>query len=252
MTEHKQTRLLFLAIALYAACLAPALAQVAVPFDAVYEIRVDGKPRLESRIVLRREGDDWTMSSESKGTKGLARFLNLHSEEHSRGQWRGGQPRTSSFSHHSSVAGVDDRWDASFDWAGQSVATRTEDGDFTLEIAVGTEDPLSLTLALGQALAAGETAITVQVVDEDTIDSHLYRRGDTTFLQTALGCLEVVPLERIRENSSRYSTGWYATELNYVPVRLLHGKRDGKEFEMRVRSLDIDGTPVPVREDCSG
>lgn len=221
-----------------------ALAHGPLPFEAVYDVHVDGKPRLESRIQLGRSDGRWLLSSNSEGTHGLARFLNVSSTERSVGQWSDGGFQPSEFTHHSKVAGVDQRWQAAFDWSAETVLTRTEDGEFTLELGAETTDPLSLTLALGRHLAAGATDFEVEVVDEDTIDIHRYQRVRTESMQTALGCLEVVVLERIRENSSRYSTGWYAIALNYLPVQLRHGKRGGREFDMRIRSLTLDGQAV--------
>lgn len=221
-----------------------------VPFDAVYEVRVDGKPRLEARITLVREGESWKLSSTSSGTRGLARLLRVSSEEHSSGRWRDGRLQPLEYRHHTTVVGRDDRWSASYDWEEQVVTTHTEDGEFELPLEENTMDPLSVTLALGRHLASGAPEFTIGVLDEDEIDEHLYRTSPPGPLQTELGCLEVVELERIRENSERYSTGWYASELDHVPVRARHGKRGGREFDMRILWLELDGKTVAAREDC--
>jgi len=227
-----------------------AQAHTPVPFDAVYEVRVDGKPRLEARITLAREGDAWKLSSTSSGTRGLARLLKVASDEHSTGRWRDDRLEPLEYRHHSKVAGRDDRWSASFDWSEQVVTTHTEDGDFELSLAEDTVDPLSVMLALGRHLASDAPEFTIGVLDEDEIDQHLYRASPPGPLQTELGCLEVVALERVRENSERYSTGWYASELDHVPVRARHGKRGGREFDMRIVRLELDGRAVAAGEDC--
>lgn len=248
LTEHPLARLALCLALLSAGPLA--LAQAPRPFEAVYDVYVDGKPRLESRIQLHKEDGQWILHSNTEGTRGLAGFLNVGSEERTVGHWSDTGFRTATFQHHSKVAGVDQRWQAAFDWSAKTVLTQTEDGEFSLDLGAETADPLSLTLVLGQRLAAGETDFEVEIVDEDTIDIHRYQRVETEPLQTTLGCLEVVALERVRENSSRYSTGWYASALNYLPVRLRHGKRGGKEFDMRIRSLSLDAQAVEVRADC--
>lgn len=227
-----------------------AQAHAPVPFDAVYEVRVDGKPRLEARITLVREGDAWKLSSTSSATRGLAKMLKVSTEEHSTGRWRDGRLEPLEYRHHTKVAGRDDRWSASFDWAKQVVTTSTEDGDFELPLGEDTTDPLSVTLVLGRHLASGAPEFTIGVLDEDEIDKHLYRASPPGPLQTELGCLEVVALERVRENSERYSTGWYASELGHVPVRVRHGKRGGREFDMRILRLELDGQAVAAREVC--
>lgn len=221
-----------------------------VPFDAVYEVLVDGKPRLEARITLVREGDAWKLSSTSSGTRGLARLLRVSSEEHSSGRLRDGRLEPLEFRHHTKVVGRDDRWSATFDWTERVVTTSTEDGGFELPLGEDTMDPLSVTLTLGRHLASGATEFTIGVLDEDEIDEHLYRASPPESLQTELGCLEVIALERVRENSERYSTGWYANELDHVPVRARHGKRGDREFDMRILRLELDGQAVAAREDC--
>lgn len=231
---------------------APLVAQAQAPFDATYEIRVDGKPRLESRIRLYEDGDRWVLESSSEGTRGLAAFLNVGSKETSKGSWVGGIFRPVEFRHHARVAGVDERWEARFEWLDGLVRTRTEEGAHALEVAPDTVDPLSLTLTLGRMLAQGTTDFEVEVVDEDTIDTHRYTSGGSQALNTALGCLDTTTLERVRENSKRYSTGWYAKGLNYLPVRVRHGKRGGKEFDMRIQSLELNGQPVARGDDCPG
>ncbi|NND44773.1 MAG: DUF3108 domain-containing protein [Xanthomonadales bacterium] len=235
-------------LAVMLASAGPAWAQV--PFDAVYEVRVDGKPRLETRIRLFNQDDRWVLESATEGTGGLARFLKVASAEHSSGSWVDGRYRPQAFSHHSKVAGKDERWSAAFDWSSDQVETRVEDTAHTLEITPETVDPLSLTLMLGRLLADGGTDFEVRVVDEDAVDQHRYRSSGPSQLQTALGCLEVVALERIRENSKRYSTGWYAQAHHFLPVRVQHGKRGGKEFDMRIVSLSLDGQPLTPGEDC--
>lgn len=221
-----------------------------VPFDAVYEVLVDGKPRLEARITLVREGDAWKLSSTSSGTRGLARLLRVSSEEHSSGRLRDGRMEPLEYRRHTKVVGRDDRWSARFDWTERVVTTSTEDGDFELPLDEDTMDPLSVTLALGRHLSGGAPEFTIGVLDEDEIDEHLYRASPPGPLQTELGCLEVIALERVRENSERYSTGWYANELDHVPVRARHGKRGDREFDMRILRLELDGQAVSAREDC--
>jgi len=227
-----------------------AMADMPRPFEAVYEIRVDGKPRLESRISLSQEGAHWVLRSTTTGTRGLAGFLNISSEERSEGVWHEGQFRPHSYQHQSSVAGAGEQWEATFDWTARAVTTRTEEGEFKLEIGADTSDPLSLILALGKRLRGDEHEISAEVVDEDTIDVHRFQRKPPHLMQTALGCVEVTELERMRERSQRYSSGWYAKEFSYLPVRVRHGKRGGKEFDMRILHLSLDGNPAIALADC--
>lgn len=221
-----------------------------VPFEAVYEVTVDGKPRLETIISLSRQDDEWLLQSTSSGTRGLARFLNAKSNESSTGQWQELGFIPSEFRHHSKIAGRKDQWTASFDWDANTVTTLHEDGESVMPVSAGTSDPMSLTLALRAQLEKGLKEFSLEVVDEDEIDHHLYRAADIENLQTPLGCFEVVPLQRVRQNSKRYSSGWYATSLGYFPVQLMHGKKGSKKYQMRITRLVLDGKEMTGQADC--
>jgi hypothetical protein len=225
-------------------------ARTDIPFEALYEVTVDGKPKMETRITLSKEGENWLLKSSSRGTRGIARMLKANSNEQSSGNWVNGRFQPAEFSHQSRVAGRDDQWTAHFDWPGSQLTTRHEDGESILPLSGPVFDPVSLTLALRNALESGSVSMDFDVVDEDEIDRHLYKADKPGQLDTRLGCFEVVPVERIRENSQRYSTGWYASTLSFIPVRLRHGKKGGKEFELRLIGLKLNGKEITARPDC--
>jgi hypothetical protein len=250
LPEHLPRFLFALAITMIFAMPASTWALEPVAYEAVYDVYMDGKRRMENRISASRDGDQWVLRHDGKGIKGLARFLNARSSETGSIHWREGTIEPLTFSHHSKVAGRDDRWSADFDWSRGVVDTVHEDGESSLELPAGTTDPLSVNLLLRQSLEQGLESLRIKVVDEDEIDEHVYVAGSRDSLQTALGCLEVVPLERVRENSKRFSKGWYAPSLEFIPVRIQHGKRGEREFDMRIRQLTLAGQAVEKQADC--
>jgi len=221
------------------------------PFVADYEVFIDGKPRMETRISFLLQGDGWTMTSESRGTRGLARILGASSRETSSGVLLGQHYQPHAYSHHSTIAGRDDRWSAQFDWENQWISTSHEDGTSRLPLSGPVTDPLALTMVIRENLLQGLQQFGLDVVDADEIDHHQYRTGASEEFSTPLGCLRTVPVERIRENSKRYSTGWYAETLHFIPVRIVHGKRGGKEFEMKIRHLELNGEAISGASDCA-
>lgn len=225
-------------------------AGMAIPFQAVYEVAIDGKARMETRISLVKQDEQWLLKSESKGTHGMARLLKAGSSEHSLGQWNNENFQQVEYSQSSKIAGNKNHWTAHFDWPNGRVTTRHEKGESILPVNAGTADPLTLSLVLRAQLERSLTHFFVEVIDEEEIDRYEFSAGKATRLQTTLGCYEVIRLERVRENSKRYSAGWYATSLAFIPVRIKHGKKGGKEFEMRITSLILDGEAVSVAPDC--
>jgi len=220
-------------------------------FEAVYEVRVNGKVRLETRISLTEDGGVWRHESVSEGTRGLARMLGADSLELSTGRFVDGRFEPDMFLHRSKIAGRDSIWDAQFDWEGMQVVTRHEDGTTVLPLEGRTEDPMSVTLALRGMLAAGGTETEIGVLRESEISRHVYRSGEPEFVETPLGCLEAIPVERVRDpGSKRYSTGWYARSAAFIPVQIRHGKRGGKEFLMRITRLVLDGEEFTAPDRC--
>lgn len=229
----------------------PAMADWPPPaYEAVYDIYADGKLSSETRVIFKREGDTWSLSSQTQGIKGLARFLGLTSHDSGRGGWRDGSTLPTEFSHEAKVTLKKDSWSAVYDWPSGMVATRHEEGESSLAVTPGTVDPAALTLELQARLNQGLDHWEMRVVDEDEIDQHQYAAGSPAPLQTALGCLEAIEVRRIRENSKRYTSFWAASDLHFIPIRMTHGKTDGHELDSRLRTLTIAGTPVAARADC--
>ena len=180
----------------------------------------------------------------------MAKLLNARSSERSSVNLNSEQFQQLEYMQRSKVADRKDQWTTHFDWPNGRVTTHHEKGESILPVNAGTADPLTLTLALREQLERGLTHFFVEVVGEEEIDRHEFRTGKAANIQTSLGCFEVISLERVRENSKRYSVGWYATSLAYIPVRVRHGKKGGKEYEMRIKSLVQDCEAVTAASDC--
>ncbi len=252
MTSDLPERAFLTAIALLPALSLPtgAAALDLQAYEAVYDVFMDGKRRMEVTARLEPAGAGWQLSNDSRGVKGLARFLKVMSAERARFEWIDGSVRPQEFSHRSRAAGREDHWTASFDRKAGTVNTTYEDGMASLDLPEEAFDPLTLNFALRARLESGMQDWSVLVVDEDELDEHLYAVQAPVRLDTALGCMDAIPVERVRENSQRFSDGWYAPALAYLPVRIHHGKRGDREFDMRIRSLTIGGEKVDATDPC--
>ena len=104
-------------------------------------------------------------------------------------------------------------------------------------------DKLSHQLLLRQVLQYTEsTEVEFQVIDTDEIETHLYRVSGNELTETALGSLNTVKVERIREdNSNRSTTFWLASEWNMLLVRFLQTDSSGSKTELLLKQAVIDG-----------
>ena len=224
------------------------------PHSARYAIYRNGKLTGKVEVALERHGVRWLIRSEGSGTHGLARILAARDNEEVAGRLIEGRFRPDRYLRHTRVAGIDDRWTVDFDWDQRRVSIVHDRGD-PLLLDMGSPgmddalDPLSLKLEMRQRRSGPAPQLQFQMVEEDEIDEQSFRILDSEWLETSLGCLSTVPVEKIRHSGTRYTRAWHAPELNFIEVRMEHGKTDGNHLEMRITELTLDGvefTPHPA------
>jgi hypothetical protein len=221
-------------------------------YSARYSIFRNGKITGMLDIELKREGDRWEISSQGRGTHGLARILRASDREHVQGRLVDGRYLPERHNRHTRVAGIDNRWDATFDWERGNV-TVVHDGDetYVLPLDGGALDPLTMKLEMRKQLIEGSDDLHFLMVEEDEIDAQTFRVLDTEWLETSLGCLKTIPIEKVRNNKRRYTRAWHASELGNIEVRLEHGKTGGDHMEMRITKLTMDDVDVRPRPGCA-
>ncbi len=124
-----------------------------------------------------------------------------------------------------------------FDWQRNRVTGMAEDKPVDLKLPAGTQDPMSIQIALMVALAAGEQPKSFWMVDKDQLKEYLYEREADVRIKTVAGDFDTQVWASRRPNSNRVTRAWYAPSLGFVPVEA-ERTRDGKiEWRMRLRSL---------------
>ena len=241
--------LLAICIALLQA--APAVAEIH-PYSALYSLSRNGKLIGKVEVSLQPENGGWAIKSELRGTHGLAKLLRARDTEHVSGQLLEGRFLPENYTRHTRVASIDDRWFANFDWdAGQVSVIHDKDDPIVMDLVGESLDPLSLKLEMRRRLSLPEPDLRFHMVEEDEIDEQNFRILRSEWLETSLGCLETVPVEKIRFNSKRYTRAWHAPELAYIEVRMEHGKTGGDHLEMRITELALGDLKITPRPGCS-
>jgi len=224
-----------------------------LPYQARYTIYRNGKLTGKVDVSLEPHGDLWIIRSEGSGTHGLARILAARDDEHVIGHLKDGRFRPDHYRRHTRVAGIDDRWSVESDWAERQVSI-VHDRNDPLVLNMPAEDaldPLSLKLEMRRRLSEPDPQLHFQMVEEDEIDEQNFRILDPEWMETSLGCFRTVVVEKVRENSKRYTRAWHAPELNFIEVRMEHGKTGGNHLEMRITELTVDGVAVQPRPGCA-
>jgi hypothetical protein len=111
---------------------------------------------------------------------------------------------------------------------------------FELPLEPGTQDAMSIRLAVSVDLLAGREPADYPMIDGNELKHFLYHRVGTERIRTTLGELDTVVYASERKGAGprdRTWRYWYAPSLGWLPVRI-EQREDGKtRFEFEVRSL---------------
>lgn len=230
----------------------PGLAADWQPNQVRYEVYRNGKPAGQAKVSLEVQGSRLVIRSEGGGTHGLGRFLGINETESVEGQLDGGRFFPETFSHHSRVAGINDVWTARYDWPRQTVTIFQGKKSRSLNLGDGALDDLSLKLEIARRLRAREPDLAVFNLDSGEIKLNQYRLLDTALLDTSLGCIKTMLVERVRtDDPDRFSRTWYAPDLDFVVVRMERGKAGGAHLELRITELVLGQSEVKVQPACA-
>lgn len=221
------------------------------PYSARYAVYRNGKLQARSEFLFQQQGDAWIIKSESIGTHGMARFMKFRDFEYVEGQFDGTAFRPLRYVHDLKWIGPDQNTSAEFDWESNLVSVTHEDETRELDLVEDAVDPMSLQLELRDRLANPDKALEFMLVEDDEIELQKFRTLPLEQMETSLGCLSTIPVEKVRENSRRYTRSWHASEFLYIPVRMEHGKTDGDHMELRITELTIAGNVVQPQPGCA-
>lgn len=128
-----------------------------------------------------------------------------------------------------------------FDWKAKEVHGHAGTKPVNEPLETGTQDPLSVQIALMRQLASGKDPTHFLLFDKTEASEYRYTREGKVELDTPLGHLETVVYRSDRPDSDRVMRFWLAPSLGYLPVRAERKRRGNTEFELRIREL----TPRP-------
>ncbi len=124
-----------------------------------------------------------------------------------------------------------------FDWKAGEVHGNAGAKTVDQPLEAGTQDPMSVQIALMRQLAAGQSPTHFLLFDKTEATEYRYTREGKVALDTPLGRLETIVYRSDRPDSDRVMRLWLAPSLGYLPVQA-ERKRHGKtEFALRIRDL---------------
>lgn len=236
-------RALMLALALFSL---PALAEEPKPFSANYtadwkQVPVSGSAE---RSLQKLEDGRWQLVFK-------ASMLVAGLTEQSTFTVEGDAFLPQSYKFERSGLGKSKDVEFDFDWSQKQVIGSDRGDPVRFPLNRGMQDKSTYQLALQHDVAAGEKSMSYQVVDGDEIETYDFRVLGEEVVRTSAGLIDAIKVERVRDptQSSRKTILWFAKDWDHLLVRLHQVERDGKEYQIMLKSGTVDGKTVEGRRD---
>ncbi|PCO04618.1 DUF3108 domain-containing protein [Microbulbifer flavimaris] len=208
------------------------------PFRAVYEARY-GAFEVTATRSLSGSADNWRLDFQADSF-----FADIN--EYSRFLSRDGQLSPLHYEYRRSGLGRNRHTSLNFEHGENRVVNLTN-ADRTLENAPEkTQDKISYQLQLALDVAAGRQDLHYVVADGKKFREYRFTVTGKETLQTPLGEVETVKVQRVREDDDRETNIWFAPAWNYALVKLQQNE-DGETYQIALTELIIDGKTINAR-----
>jgi hypothetical protein len=208
------------------------------PFEASYTVSWHGMNAGTSTMTLEAAGDkNWVYRSANQ-PHGLFRvFLpdSITQRSEMRLTDKGIQPI-----HYVANDGTDSKKraiDLNFDWQRLRVTGTLDEQAVDAEVTPGTQDDLSVQIALIHELDNGRTPDSFKTYGDRGAREYKYIREGSETLQTPLGAIETNIYRTERSGSPRVTRYWCAPSLGYLPLKAQQKRGDDVEWTMEIQKL---------------
>lgn len=207
------------------------------PFKAQYTVEHDGNEIAITQLALKSTGNNqWAYQSTSEGTTWLARMLGAKVSEQSEFQWLN-DIRISSYRYDR--AGKEKHVHLLFDWPRMKVTNIINGDPWHMQIPEGTQDKLSINLALKTHLSRSQTDVSFPVADGGKLKTYDFKVIGKEIIDTPLGKISTIKLTRNkRGRKGKQAILWLAPDLNYLTIKMEKADKDNEIVTMKIQSLN--------------
>ena len=132
-----------------------------------------------------------------------------------------------------------------FDWDDGTAIAKVNDNVTKLQLDGPVVDELSAFAEVERQLAAGNTDIRYQAIDGNEISEDRFEVVAQEQVDTPLGKFNAVKLRKVRSpDSKRVTELWFASDWNYVLLKLYQRDPRGREMELNLSRATLGGEPV--------
>jgi hypothetical protein len=115
-----------------------------------------------------------------------------------------------------------------------------EDVKVDMPLQPGTQDDLSVQIAVMVELLAGRTPDQFLLIDKNSVREYRYTREGEESVSTPFGKVDTVIFRSQKKGSPRVTRFWCAPQQGYIPVRVEQKKDDEVQWAMQVQSVKRD------------
>lgn len=187
-----------------------------VPFVATYTIAWHGVTAGSSTLELRETAPRSYLYTSTDTAYGIFRLAFHHAlRQSSRFRIEAGEVEPLSFE----AGGIGNDVMAQFDWKIGQVTGMAKGKLLDLKLQPGTQDPLSVQIAIMLRLKAQDPPASFWMLNTDEIDRFQYVRQQESTLDTPLGKLRTILYTSHQAGSDKTTYLWLAPALDYMPAR---------------------------------
>lgn len=217
--------------------------QPVAPFQARYELYGVGLPLGEAFMALDYpEPSHYAMRFEVRPNRLVGLLTSNQVQEQASGEIHNGQVQSTQYAQQADTGGETRDIQLRFNRSTGQVEAHDNAEQATLPLSPGVTDPLSLHLMVMWDLERDQLPEQYALIDGTRIRTYQIRNEGEETLKTALGELHTVRVSQAQSDGSRITTFWFATDLQYLPVRITRQKKGREDLRLEIRSVEREFT----------
>jgi hypothetical protein len=206
-------------------------------FVATYTITWHGVTAGSSTLSLRQTAPQLYLYTSTDRAYGVFRLAFPHPlQQSSRFRIAGGEVEPLAFQ----TGGAGNEVMAQFDWKAGQVTGMAKGKLLDLKLQAGTQDPLSVQIAIMLKLEAQDAPDGFWMLNTDEIDRFQYVRHEESTLDTPLGKLRTILYTSHQPGSSKTTYLWLAPALHYMPARAEQRVKGSTQVGLEIREFKLN------------
>ena len=204
------------------------------PFIATYTIAWHGVTAGTSTLELRETAPQLYLYTSTDEAYGVFRLAFPHPlRQSSRFRIAAGEVEPLAFQ----AGGAGNDVMAQFDWKIGQVTGMAKGKLLDLKLQTGTQDPLSVQIAIMLKLLARSAPNSFWMLNTDEIDRFQYVRHGQSTLDTPLGKLRTILYTSHQPGSNKTTYLWLAPALDYMPARAEQRVKGSTQVSLEIRAF---------------